>query len=116
MIIWDNQTLTVRADPYKSSWLLLMQDATAHGLNGAFTSTAGVGKLELRYELASKANDQFAKDQGVLLFASTDEISPFTISMGKIKPMYFIRFMTIITVNTVTGYTLIFSEMGKGAK
>ena len=59
MIIWDNQTLAVRADPYKSDWLMLTQDATAHGLNGVFTSTNGVGKLKIAYELANIASAYF---------------------------------------------------------
>ena len=115
MIIWDDQTLTVRADPYKSGWERLHEEYIAHGLNGAFTSTNSTGKIEIAYDLASIPSDKYANRQGILLFSSTDEASPFAISVGNIKALYFIRFIATVTVNTITGFTLVFSEMGRGA-
>ena len=115
-LIWNDATLAVGV--HKSSiWYPLPDYFSAHGLDIIFTSTNGIGRLEIAYRVAArkpKATDKERKVQGVILFASTDEMSGSVLSLGNIRPARFINFISTITFASITGYTLDFVQTGRG--
>ena len=110
--VWDNQTLAVGT--HYSSWLQLIEDRHAHSVNGKFVSTNSVGKLKLRYQLASMPDVDYAVDQGTVFAPQTDTGSPFLKTM-QLRPSYYIRFVAEVTMDSLTGCTIIFNQTGKGS-
>ncbi len=115
-LIWNDATLAVGV--HKSSiWFPLPDHFSAHGLDVIFTSTDGIGKLEVAYRVAArrpKATDKERKVEGVLLFASNDEICPVIRSIGNIRPSRFINFISTVTLASITGYTADFIQTDRG--
>ena len=114
-LIWSNATLAVGV--HKSSiWYPLPDHFSAHAIEVIFTSTDGIGRLEVAYRVAARKpifSDPERKVQSVILFASTDEKSGDILSMGNIRPSRFINFISTITFASITGYTLDFIQTGR---
>ena len=113
-LIWNDATLAVGTHE-AGIWYPLPDHFSAHGIYVNFTSANGVGRLEISYRLASRNFGQTGAKQGILLFAQNDELAPFTISMGDIVPMRYIKFISEVTIDTISGYTLDFVQTGRVA-
>lgn len=115
-LIWNDATLAV-GEHKSTTWYPLPDFFSAHGIDVIFTSTNGIGKLEIAYRLAPKvplATDKERKVQGIILFATDDEICPVTLSLGNLRPARFINFISTVTLASITGYTLDFIQTGRG--
>jgi len=109
---WNDETLSIGTT--YSDWIPLIENCSSHSANGKFTSAGGAGMLKLSYQLASMPNSDYAVTQGVVFPAQTEAGSPFLKNM-QLKGTYYLRFVAEVTVEDITGATVVFAQTGKGA-